>query len=1055
MFVRRGISRPARLSFWAAVLLVATGLVALDGVAMEPVPPGQVKGAIALDYNIPNLAYLIEHIFPDFGINHLQLSHGCIMYAAKVIESEKVQRDFNFLGALAHSKGIRLYVWTHELGYVPEGFFDGARVNLDDPGLWKWLAGKYRKLFELVPNIDGVVLTFSETTCSLYGDRAISKMSNPERVARVTNVIHEVCKEYHKTLYVRTWGPDWLPEAFKMVPDEVRVMSKYTTGDWDLYKTHRKSIGVFGRHPQLIEADICGEYTGQSQVPWPLPEYLKWRISYDVNKIAEKNGVFAGVAARTERYSNYIYETPNLVNLYALCRLVDNPDMDVDEIWNGWAVKEYGAAAAPHVVSAFKDLRVVNTTVFEHPPMESAAEVLEWNGRMLALVEKSLAELEKAEPFLSEGEYSKLRSYVLQLAGMGRLYKMTRRDFMEKAAALRRKAGTTFTGWDYPAGPHGTLNPVVKVRIADSNGIARAVLHYIRSGNGAYDSGTQPALEVSGKVFTFEIPMADPTYKQGTKFYIEAWDRKGNRSLSPLRDMGFERKTAVILSPGRERTIFLPSVDVELTLTAKGEMEVPVNVVKYELNPLESETGLEGKGIVKCLDVKVPGLGKGIGDAEMAIRFNELETASFLKSSLSVFRWNGTRWIKVNSRLDVEDGRVTVEGLVSGLYALAGENSITVIGSSKVVPAVADLDGDGLPEILTGREALNHEGKIQFRYELASSVTPGVADIDGDGKPEIIGDRGVVNGKGRKLFTYRSRSLIPPAVADLDGDGTMETVIRVKGDVIQIYDSKGKMTGSFPVAPIITTHGFRRPSYVAVADVNGDKVPEILTADGCRLYVLDRDGKLVWKSSYMEGMWFVGVADMNGDGRPEILVSGHSKVWAFSGDGKLLWINTEKLNEHLTPPVFADINGDGKLEVLVGSWGNPIWAIDYDGEVIWEGSVLGSSNQGSNPVIVYMNGKLEILTGAGSSYLAATGVFDGRYRGENLWNLFIKTGVWPVAPVVADVNGDGKLELLTVPVSGGEIFMVKTDGRCRPGEVVYGQFRSNVRHTGLYRLNER
>src|SRR5690606_18265064 len=111
-------------------------------------------------------------------------------------------------------------------------------------------------------------------------------------------------------------------------------------------------------------------------------------------------------------------------------------------------------------------------------------------------------------------------------------------------------------------------------------------------------------------------------------------------------------------------------------------------------------------------------------------------------------------------------------------------------------PAAADIDGDGLPEIVTqkaggGLIAFEHDGSYKWSSTEADGVTPwtllmgsvtvSIADLEGDGAPEIVVGGAVFEDDGRLRFNngvfagsndgnYGAVSI----VANLDGMGDQE-----------------------------------------------------------------------------------------------------------------------------------------------------------------------------------------------------------------------------------------------------------------------------------------
>lgn len=129
-------------------------------------------------------------------------------------------------------------------------------------------------------------------------------------------------------------------------------------------------------------------------------------------------------------------------------------------------------------------------------------------------------------------------------------------------------------------------------------------------------------------------------------------------------------------------------------------------------------------------------------------------------------------------------------------------------------------------------------------------------------------------------------------------------------------------------------------------------------------------------SSYVSDM---AVADVNGDGKPDLVVvnwyDGNLGVLLGNGDGTFEPQQTVYDGYHPWLVTAADVNGDGKPDLVVVDAGT------YD-----------SSTQ------KWENGNVSILLGKGDGTFASPQSFDDGYN--------------PQSVVVADVNGDGKPDLL-------------------------------------------
>jgi len=197
------------------------------------------------------------------------------------------------------------------------------------------------------------------------------------------------------------------------------------------------------------------------------------------------------------------------------------------------------------------------------------------------------------------------------------------------------------------------------------------------------------------------------------------------------------------------------------------------------------------------------------------------------------------------------------------------------IGNQVSSAAIADINGDGLSDVIaTSYDVTGSSGKVSIliqnnashgtfltRVDYSAGAVPSavnVADVDGDGKPDlIIADRGqshagnsgvsillqdpVNAGVFLSPVTYATAfGSIDVAVGDLNGDGKLDLVVANLG---------GSWTGSVSVLLQDATHpgvfntptnypGVFGPLGVAIGDLNGDGRPDIAVADGDRATVM-------------------------------------------------------------------------------------------------------------------------------------------------------------------------------------------------------------------------
>jgi hypothetical protein len=148
------------------------------------------------------------------------------------------------------------------------------------------------------------------------------------------------------------------------------------------------------------------------------------------------------------------------------------------------------------------------------------------------------------------------------------------------------------------------------------------------------------------------------------------------------------------------------------------------------------------------------------------------------------------------------------------------------------------------------------------------------------------------------------------------------------GPQVQILNSAGKLVGSF----FAYDKKLRGGVNVALADIDGDGQPEIITGPGSndepRVKIFSLKGIL--KNSFLaydfkfRGGVNVAAGDINDDGRAEIITgpvsSGGPQIRIFTGEGKNLnnFFAYDSSYHGGVKVSVSDINEDGSLEILVG-----------------------------------------------------------------------------------------------------------------------------------------
>jgi len=164
-----------------------------------------------------------------------------------------------------------------------------------------------------------------------------------------------------------------------------------------------------------------------------------------------------------------------------------------------------------------------------------------------------------------------------------------------------------------------------------------------------------------------------------------------------------------------------------------------------------------------------------------------------------------------NGTLDFSSSPITIPNTTSGPFT------------------VADMDGDGCPDIVTGDGQIFYGNcAYQFTPVILSNSNWGpyvVGDFNGDGRLDVATGVGTFLNTGGRTFQQVANNGLPffngamAVVGDFNGDGKADIAVNLPGvNSIGIYYSKGD--GTFYQATMLDDPG--GPGAMVVGDFNGD-----------------------------------------------------------------------------------------------------------------------------------------------------------------------------------------------------------------------------------------
>ena len=341
----------------------------------------------------------------------------------------------------------------------------------------------------------------------------------------------------------------------------------------------------------------------------------------------------------------------------------------------------------------------------------------------------------------------------------------------------------------------------------------------------------------------------------------------------------------------------------------------------------------------------------------------------------------------------------------------------------------------------------------------ANSVV--MADVNGDGSPDMVvatnngvsvflntGSPGSVSFNAPVTYATGGSSSQSVSVADINNDGNMDLVVTnmcVEGQALcsGVAVLLGNGDGTFQAAIGSDSGGFETGA-VAVADLNGDGNLDLVLTNNCQLYTC-AGGTLTWLAGNGDGTFKpaidltatkggpIVIGDVNNDSCPDLVTGGG--VLLNNKTGSLctgnFTLSSDNIPGGAVSIALADVNGDHHLDLVVAySAGVGIQlgngdgtfqpAVTYKTGGVFPLSVAVSDLNGDGFVDLAVANECSSLLG-GVCYGAGTvGVLAG--KGDGTFKtavIFRPTGEFTTSVALADVDGDGRLDLAASDACSG------------------------------------
>jgi hypothetical protein len=326
----------------------------------------------------------------------------------------------------------------------------------------------------------------------------------------------------------------------------------------------------------------------------------------------------------------------------------------------------------------------------------------------------------------------------------------------------------------------------------------------------------------------------------------------------------------------------------------------------------------------------------GDGDIDLAVANEEGNTISVFRN---VDHGSGT-FVLVPA--------TTRDGFPTGEYPTGG--------------AVADLNGDGIPDVVTANYHGNSvsvmlgagsgdayalvQPAIYATAAGAETSNLAIGDLNGDAIPDVIATNPQTS--SISVFLGRSDGTLEPAhniscgtagytqpysvaIGDFDGDGKNDAAI-ADNTSGSMFIELGNGDGTFHLDPSRPAVGGVAPYIVIARDMNLDGNLDLIVAnrnsDDITVLLGRGDGgfrdALVSSTGPNTGPYSVAVADFNLDGIPDVVtanyLSSNTSVLVGIGDGTFdAPIDAGKTGQTAYGVVAGDFNGDGKPDIATAN----------------------------------------------------------------------------------------------------------------------------------------
>ena len=214
----------------------------------------------------------VTEAIPVHGVTDMVLSHRL----GHVLESH-----LNYPERVAITKPLvarwkaqgvkRVWAWSHELSGLPDELVPESAANIDWPPIETFLFDKYKRFFDLMPDVDGIVLLVNETQVNTM--RGLDPAIAEANITTLVDIVYRACRACDRQLTLQTYCDrvseiEMIGRVIQSLPQDIIIANKHVPHDFHSPFPKHPLIPLCAKREQWIEFDFGLQFQFQNALPF-------------------------------------------------------------------------------------------------------------------------------------------------------------------------------------------------------------------------------------------------------------------------------------------------------------------------------------------------------------------------------------------------------------------------------------------------------------------------------------------------------------------------------------------------------------------------------------------------------------------------------------------------------------------------------------------------------------------------------------------------------------------------------------------------------------------